>query len=161
MYVQLIKFVLLLKQFFRYRYCLVSIDCYSNKIAVRPMKFKNGLTVRSNMEDMFQNDYKGYPVCVETDQGMLIFLPSIFKFNNIYIYIYILGGEFISNETQKYFKDRDIYFHRKFGKTKAFRVRVLFIFVEFFLICILPLGGIYHMAIEKAATGNFEIEKVP
>ena len=53
------------------------------------MKFKNGLTVRSNMEDMFQNDYKGYPVCVETDQGMLIFLPSIFKFNNIYIYIYI------------------------------------------------------------------------
>ena len=51
-----------------YKYGLFVIDCFSNKIAVRTMKRKNGVAVRKNLENIFDKDYQFYPSVLESDQ---------------------------------------------------------------------------------------------
>ena len=103
-----------------YRYGLFVIDCFSNKIAVRTMKRKNGIALRKNLEDIFDKEYRGYPHVLESDQVWHKYLSKI-----VYIRRQIFGlqkgGEFISKESKEFFDKRHIKFHLKFGVTKAFR----------------------------------------
>ena len=78
---------------------MFAIDCFSNFIAVRPMTSRSGETIIATLETMFREDFDGRPNCIEADQE----------------------GGLISEETQNYFHEKNIYFHRKFGQNKAFR----------------------------------------